>query len=165
MSDPKKFALYGGILMFIIGVLAFVPTLYWSAGDLPALTIENSYGYFLGYVPMNIFNKSALIVFGLMGIAAATWRHNSLPLSIKYSRMIMVVMGVLAVLGLFEQTNTLYGYWPLFGANIVLYALFAVVGGYFGFKLTSMVPHTYEKDSRVDQEHKHHFKMPHFGRH
>ncbi len=163
MSDPKKFALYGGIVLLVMGVLAFVPNLYTASAELPRLNVENSYGYFLETFPMNIFNKVALIVLGLMGIAAATWRHNSLPLSIKYSRFVMVMSGALAILGMFEQTNTLFSYMPLYGANIPFYGLFAVLGGYFGYKLTSMVPHTYEKTTANESVKHHHFKTPHLG--
>lgn len=171
MTDPKKFALFGGILMLIVGLLSLVPNLYYASTALPQLNVEASYGYFLGVIPMNIFNKAALIVFGLLGIAAATWRHNSLPLSIKYSRLIMVVMGVLAIMGMFEQTNTFFGYAPLFESQIAVYGLLAILGGYFGYRLTSLVPHTYEKNAsdarahRTDDRAHHHFKMPHFGKH
>jgi hypothetical protein len=44
-------------------------------------------------------------------------------------------MGALAILGIIPQTNTLGGYYPLFGANIAVYAIFAVLGAYFGFTL------------------------------
>ncbi len=166
MSDPKKFALYGGIVMLVMGVLALVPNLYWGAADLPGLNVEYSYGYFLGTFAMNIFNKAALIVLGLLGIAASSWRNNSLPMSIKYSRLVMVIMAALAVLGMFEQTNTLFGYLPLFGYEIAIHGLFAVLGGYFGYRLTSMVPHTYERNQTNGEKfNKHHFKMPHFRGH
>lgn len=161
MSDPKKFALYGGIVMLVIGVLAFVPNLFWNTGDLPVLKVEASYGYFLGQVPMNVINKVGLIVLGLLGITAANWRYNSLPMSINYSRFIMVLMAVLAALGLYQQTNTLFGYMPLFGANVLFYGLFALVAGYFGFKLSSMVPDTY-KERHIEPHEKRHFPI-HFG--
>jgi len=156
MSDPKKFALYGGIVMLVLGVLAFVPNLYWNTGDLPMLNAEYSYGYFLGQVPMNVFNKVGLIVLGLLGISAANWRYNSLPMSINYSRLVMVVMAILAALGLYQQTNTLFGYMPLFGANVLFCGLVALIAGYFGFKLTSMVPQSYKE--RHDEGHRHHEK-------
>jgi hypothetical protein len=48
-------------------------------------------------------------------------------------------MGIAAILGIFSETNTLGGYWPLFGADAWLHAVFAVAGGYYGFALTSKV--------------------------
>lgn len=46
-------------------------------------------------------------------------------------------MGVLTILGLFPQTNTLGGYWPIFGADVLLHAVLAIAGAYFGYMLTS----------------------------
>lgn len=86
---------------------------------------------------MNILNKIALIVFGLVGIAASSGRTNDLPRSIAYSRWVFFVMGALAILGLIPQTNTLFGYAPLFGYEVLAHAFLAALGGYFGYALTS----------------------------
>lgn len=137
---PRHFALYGGILMLVVGALAFIPTLSEAPLGLPILKVETSYGLFLGIFAMNVFNKIALIAFGLAGIAASQAENRSLPASIQYSRWVFIVMGVLTVLGLFPQTNTLFGYWPIFGGTFWANAVIAIVGAYFGFALTSKVP-------------------------
>jgi len=136
--DPKKFSLIGGIVMTAIGILAlFIPG---TLDTLPILKVEYSYGLFLGLFPMNIVNKFLLIAIGLSGIAAGSAKFTALPLSIKWSRMVMVFMGVAAALGLIPQTNTFFGYWPLFGNEVWAHGLFAVAGAYFGFALSSRVP-------------------------
>jgi hypothetical protein len=140
--DPRKFALYGGSVMLLMGVVALIPALAGSTIGLPVLNLETSYGEFLGLIPMNIINKLALIAFGIAGIACANSKFTSLPASILYSRVVMIVMGIAAVLGLMPNTDTFFGYWPLFGGNIWVYAIFALLGGYFGFALTSHVPKT-----------------------
>ncbi len=138
---PKRFALIAGILMVLTGVLAFVPSLnVMPTADMPALNVNNSYGLFLGYIPWNVLNKIALIAFGAAGIAASQFPATNLPASIRWSRIIFAVMGVLAILGLIPQTNTLGGYMPLFGWGIVSHAVASVLGAYFGFALTSRVP-------------------------
>lgn len=135
--QPRKFALFGGALMLLMGAVSLIPALYdYPAAMLPALKIENSYGLFLGIFPMNIFNKVALIVFGAAGIIVSQLATTALPASVKWSRWVFGVMGVAAVLGLFPQTETLYGYWPLFGAEVWTHGVFAVLGAYFGFALT-----------------------------
>lgn len=136
--DPRKFAMFGGIVMLLMGVFSLI--MPGSLDTLPILKVENSYGLFLGLFPMNILNKIALIVFGLMGIAAASSKFTALPLSIKYSRLVMVFMGVAAILGLIPATSTLFGYWPLFGYEVAAHGIFAIIGAYFGFALTSKVP-------------------------
>lgn len=133
--DPKKFAMVGGGVMLAMGVLALA---FPGVGQtLPVLNLENSYGLFVGIFPMNVLNKVALILFGVVGIAVASSKFRSLPLSILYSRVVMVAMGALAILGMIPQTNTLFGYWPLFGNEIWAHALFAVLGGVFGFALSA----------------------------
>ena len=53
---PKRFALIGGIIMLAVGVLALIPNFVGLADSLPVLRVQESYGYFLGLVPMNIVN-------------------------------------------------------------------------------------------------------------
>jgi hypothetical protein len=123
--------------MLVMGAFALIPALYdYPAAMLPALKVENSYGLFLGIFPMNIFNKVALIAFGAAGIFASQLPTTALPASVKWARAVFVVMGIAAVLGLFRQTDTLSGYWPLFGAEVWSHGIFAILGAYFGFALT-----------------------------
>ena len=145
----KKFALIGGSLMMILGLFALIPTLSVYSETLPALNLEASYGYFLGIFPMNIVSKTVLILFGIAGISASNANtmgvtdHNislkenisindSKP-SIIWARVVLFAMGALALLGIFDQTATFGGYYPLFGSMVWLNALFAVFGGYFGY--------------------------------
>lgn len=147
---PRRFALVGGIVMLLLGLLSLVPSLQGSALELPVLRLETSYGLFLGLFPMNILNKLALIGFGVWGIAASRMKYRELPASITYSRAVFYVMGALAVLGLIPQTNTLFGYWPLFGAEVALHAVFAVVGAYFGYALSAKVPEVAPRGGPTD---------------
>lgn len=152
--SPKNYALFGGALMVILGALAFVPNLNQAPleAGLPSLLVENSYGFFLGLFAMNIFNKAAMIVIGLWGIAASRAPTTSLPRSVQWSRWVFGILGVLAVLGAIPQTNTLYGYVPLFGAMIGLHAVFAVLGAYFGFALTAKAHKENESLRRGDRD-------------
>lgn len=136
---PRRFALISGIVMLALGVIALIPQMAGSIEGLPLLRVEQSYGWFLGLFAMNIFNKLALIAFGLGGLYAYSNEPTSLPKSILFSRILFYAMGVLAVLGLFPQTNTLNGYWPLFGADAALHAVGAAMGAYFGYALSAQV--------------------------
>ena len=148
---PKQFALIAGIVMVIAGDLALVPSFnVLPTLGMPALNIDTSYGLFLGYVPMNVLNKLALIAFGAVGIAISQAPATALPGSIRWSRIIFVVMGALAILGLFPQTQTLFGYMPLYSWDVVTHAVMAVLGAYFGFALTARVP-----DQKMAPSHSH----------
>jgi hypothetical protein len=134
---PKRFAMIGGILMLIVGALAFVPALNEAPLGLPVLNLDTSYGLFLGLFPMNVLNKLALIIFGVLGILAASRESVSLPMSIRYSRIIFYIFAVVAILGIFPQTNTLFGYWPLYGNEVWSHGIVALIAAYFGFSLSS----------------------------
>ena len=150
---PRMYALIGGIVMLAVGVLSLIPSLVGTQATLPALNLDTSYGLFLNLFPMNIVNKVALILFGAAGIYASQASGRSLPMSILWSRVVFVVMGLAAIAGLFEATNTVYGYWPLFGNEVWAHGVFALLGAYFGFTLTSKVPDMVPRQMRNGREH------------
>jgi hypothetical protein len=141
--NPKKYALIGGILMLAFGAAALVPNLsqYPTDGTLLPLDVNTSYGLFLNMFPMNIFNKLALIVFGVLGIWAANVQGKNLSMSMWWSRAVLFVMGAAAIVGLIPQTCTLYGYWPMYGATVYSHAVFAILGGIFGYALSTKASH------------------------
>lgn len=145
---PRKFALVGGIFMLAVGAFALIPQFVGSAENLPLLTVNDSYGLFMGLFAMNVLNKIAMIVLGLGGIYAASRPATSLPASIQFSRIVLFVTGAFAILGLFPATNTLYGYMPLFGNNVGLHAVFAILGAYFGYALSAKVPNVADEPVR-----------------
>ena len=113
--------------MLIIGVLSIIPGLEGPTSTIPMLKVNTSYGLFMGLLPMNIFNKIALIAFGVAGIAVS--RKATVNESVTDCKIVFCVMGTLAVLGAFHTTNTLGGYWPLFGGEILGHGLFALAAG------------------------------------
>lgn len=133
--NAKNFALVGGIVMLVIGALSLIPAFTGLAFGLPILKIETSYGLFLGVFPLNIVNKAILIGLGLWGVAAASDPVLSIQRSISFSRWVFALSAVFVVLGLFPQTNTLFGYVPLFGAGVWLHAVMALLGGVFGYSV------------------------------
>ena len=130
----KNFALIGGLVMLMMGLISFLPTLNVVEG-LPPINVNLSYGMFLDLFPLNIFNKLALILFGAAGVWAYFVKDNY-HFSILFSKVVFWAMGALAILGLFPETNTLFGYWPLFGFEIIAHGIFALLGGYFGYVAT-----------------------------
>lgn len=129
--SAKKFALYGGVIMFFLGLLSLFPGLEGSSIDLPDIKVEVSYGRFLGLFPMNVFNKIILIIFGISGIVAGRVTDSSY--SIHFSRVVFFFMGTVTFFGFYNATNTLNGYMPLFSGDIVLHGVLAVIGGICGF--------------------------------
>ncbi len=152
--NPRRFSLYGGLFFLVVGVLALIPSLSNEmTAHLPYIYVQKSYGVFLNMFPMNIFNKVALIGFGLAGLFVNRDSAVSLPESISFSRWVAYLSGALTILGLFPATNTLFGYWPLFGADAAFHGAMAVVGAYFGFALSAKVPDVDIKTRRPAHPH------------
>lgn len=137
IMHPRRFAFVAGIVMLVAGLLALIVP--GPVAGLPVLRLEQSYGFFLNLFPMNIVSKIAAILLGGAGIAAANMKNTSLPNSILWSRVVFYAMGALAILGLFPETNTLGGYWPLFGASFWANAIFSLLGAWFGYYMSSKV--------------------------
>ena len=122
----QAYALVGGLLMVALGIWALaVPGVIND--NLPTLSINNSYSWFMGNVPLNIVNKFMLIAYGIAGMAVS----KRIDLSVNWSRFVFITMGIFAVMGLFPQTNTLFGLAPLFSTSIIVHGIFAIFGGIF----------------------------------
>ena len=155
--NTRRFAMIAGTVMFLMGLMSLFPMFYQTVIEsgiaLPPLNVEASYGLAFSVFPMNIFNKIALILFGLAGIAAAretgvitnegdalmgsnTWDATVTDpdkSSVFWSRAVFWFMGVLTILGIIPQTQTFFGMMPLFGAEVWAHAVFAALGGVFGY--------------------------------
>lgn len=133
MANVKNYALVTGVCLLVIGALALIPAFSGLSFGLPILRIETSYGLFLGIFPFNIVNKFLFIGFGLWGIASASDPVLSLPRSTVFARGMFLISLVEVILGIIPQTNTFFGYIPLFGAGIWLNAVIALASGIFGY--------------------------------
>ena len=112
-----------GAVFVAIGLLAFVPPL-----------VPN--GNLLGVFPVNAAHNLVHIGLGVWGLVAGA----SLAAALFYFRGIAVIYGVLAVLGLFPATNTLFGLAPIHGADVILHGVLALIAAYLGFFRSSSKP-------------------------
>jgi hypothetical protein len=132
---PRQFARIAGSLMILMGVLALIPAFSTFPDWMTPLNLNESYGYFMGLIPMNIVNKVILIALGSWGILAAADSTRGLPMSINWSRFIGGFGALMFILGIIPSSATLGGYVPLYGYDIGLHFVMGVLGAYFGFAL------------------------------
>lgn len=126
----RYFVLIIGILFILAGVGGFVPFVTPPMSpDAPPLSIDMSYGYLLGLFPINVVHNLVHLSLGIWGVAV--YRHAAQAR--LYCRWLAVILVVFTVLGLVEQTMTLFGLMPLFGHDIWLHALEALIAGYLGY--------------------------------
>ena len=69
------------------------------------------------------------MLFGLWGLLAS----RSLGGSVTYARAVAIIYAVLTIAGLVPNLNSMYGMVPLYGNDIWLHALLAIVAAYFGW--------------------------------
>lgn len=134
--QTRYFSLVAGIVYLIAGIAGFIPGLLVRSPDLPAVTVDTLYGRVLGLFPVNILHSIVHLAIGIWGIAA--WR--SFAGAQAYARGIAVIYGVLTIIGLIPATNTLFGLVPLFGHDIWLHALTAIIAAYFGWVAVTEAP-------------------------
>ena len=128
--NTRTFALIFGIVFLIIGAGGFVPGLTdHSAPAHEDLTMTSFFGLELGLFPVNLLHNIVHILFGIWGLLA----YKSLSASRGYAKGVAIIYAVLTVMGLIDGLNTTFGLIPLYGADVALHAVLALVAAYFGF--------------------------------
>lgn len=124
----RHFAAIFGIVFLLAGAAGFVPGLSPTHAH-PGVSVTASSRLALGLFPVNILHNLVHLAFGLWGVLAA--RH--IPAAFGYAKGVAIIYAVLTVMGLIALTATTLGLVPLYGNDIWLHALLALVAGYFGF--------------------------------
>ena len=131
--STRTFAMIFGIVFLIVGAGGFVPGLTdMHAGMHPAdarITMTTMFGYELKLFPVNVLHSIVHLLFGVWGILAA----RSLGGARGYFRAVAIIYAVLTVMGLIPALYTTFGLIPLYGNDVWLHALLAIVAAYFGW--------------------------------
>lgn len=125
----RTFALIFGIIYLLVGILGFIPALNHHHADMPAIAVDSFYGRLLGLFPVNILHNIVHLAIGLWGIVAS----KSVSGARFFGKALAVIYGLLAILGLIPGANTMFGLVPIYGHDVWLHALSALIAGYFGF--------------------------------
>jgi hypothetical protein len=126
----RYFALILGIIYVIVAILGFIPGLATPPpADAPSLALSTSYGYIFSLFAVNIVHSLVHLIVGIWGILA----FRGFGAARVFSRTMFVVFAILTILGLIPGLNTLFGFVPLFGADVALHAVTALLAAYFGF--------------------------------
>ncbi len=126
----RTFALAFGVIFLVVGILGFVPGLVGVPGAAPPLGIRGGYGYLFGLFPVNVLHDLVHVVLGAWGLVAA----RALPSARTYARGLTWIYAILAVMGLIPGLSTLFGLVPLFGHDVWLHVLTAIIAAWFGYR-------------------------------
>lgn len=131
--NTRTFAMIFGIVFLIVGVGGFLSPLTPMGGmNMDAdsqVKMTTLFGYELKLFPVNVLHDIVHLLFGIWGVLAA----RSLGGARAYFRGVAIIYAVLTVMGLIPTLKTTFGLIPLYGNDIWLHALLAVVAAYFGW--------------------------------
>lgn len=135
--NARTFSLLAGVAFILIGILGFVPAAMTPppVGG-PAVTIENSHGMLLGLFPVNALHSGAHLLFGVWALLA----YGGFASAILFARGTAVIYGLLTVMGLVPGLEAAFGLMPLYGHDIWLHGVIALVAAWVGWG--SRVPTT-----------------------
>jgi hypothetical protein len=125
----RTFALLFGIVFLAVGLLGFVPGAMHVPTGSHHVTMTQNYGDLLGLFPVNMLHNIVHILFGIWGLLA----FRSLSGALTYARSVAIIYAVLAILGLIPAFDTTFGLIPIYGNDVWLHVLLAVVAAYFGW--------------------------------
>ena len=126
--STRTFALLFGIVFLAVGVAGFIPGLVQPLHPNHP-PVDYNGGQLLGLFPVNLLHNAVHILFGLWGLLAS----RSLAGSVTYARAVAIIYAVLTVAGFVPNLNSMYGLVPLYGNDVWLHAVLALVAAYFGW--------------------------------
>lgn len=127
----STFALIVGIGYLAAGLMGLIPVfLVPPPIDAPPTNFTLLYGYLLGLFPMNLLHSLINMMVGAWGLS--TWSGRSSATT--FSRGLAILFGALAVMGMLPMLNTTLGMIPLYGNDVWLHGITAVIAAYFGWR-------------------------------
>lgn len=126
--NTRTLAAVFGVVFVLVGIVGFFPSP--PPPDAPPLIVEHGHGLALGMFPVNTLHNIVHVLFGLLGLAAAI---GSVMSAKAYFQALALSYGLLTVLGLLGPTSTVFGLVPIWGNDIWLHGLIAIVAGIIGF--------------------------------
>ncbi len=129
MPLVQRFAQIFGAIYLLVGILGFIPPLIEPKLPGVALGIPALSGFLIGLFAINWLHSVAHLAIGAAGLAS----YRSPVGARSYALALGVVYLLLFLLGLIPGLNTVFGLLPLFGADVILHLLTALIafGAYF----------------------------------
>lgn len=132
----RNCALALGIIFLLLGIAGLIPSFI----SLPSSTFDSGlpldadgtyskgFGFLFGAFPTNFIHNLVHIAVGVLGITAASTGNARL-----YNRGFALSYALIFAMGILPLTQTVFGIMPIFGNNVWLNGLTAVIAGYYGF--------------------------------
>lgn len=127
--NPRPFAWIVGALLLLLGIAGFIPPLTRPEDD--ALRIAAGVGgpQLLGLFPTSFVLSGIHLLLGAWGL----WAGRRIARAVRFARFAGLVFLLLLVLGTIPGADTLFGAAPLYGNNLLLHGLLAILCLLFGW--------------------------------
>jgi len=138
----RYFALGVGVAFLLAGGAGFLPFFIASPRPTaPDLVVNAGYGLLLGLFPVNIIHNLFHLGVGLLGLLA----FRTYSAALLFAQCLGITLAVFTLMGLVPAFRTGFGILPLYGHDIWLHGLEAIVGIYLGFFAARKTPVVAEK--------------------
>ena len=127
----RTFALVFGIIYLLVGILGFTGLATAPPAGDTHHNIQFGHSYLLGLFPVNTLHNIVHLIIGLWGLLAS----RSVGGARLYAKVLAIAYGLLAIMGIIpsDTINTTFGLIPIYGHDVWLHALSALIAAYFGF--------------------------------
>lgn len=127
--NPQPIAWIAGTLLAILGICGFIPPL--TPIETSPLRISAGVGgpQLFGIFPVSYALSGLHAALGLWGVLSG----SRLPMAVLYARISGFLFLVLLVMGVIPGTDDLFELAPLYGPNLMLHFLLAVLCFLFGW--------------------------------
>jgi hypothetical protein len=130
----RYFALVIGIVYLLVGIVGFIPASLSPPGvvgpdSARGLSVTALHGRLMGLFPVNLLHDVVHVLIGIWGIAA----YRSFDGARAFARGLAIIYGLFAAMGLIPRLDTVFGLVPLYGHDVWLHAVTALVAAYFGW--------------------------------
>jgi heme A synthase len=127
--NPRPFAYAAGTLLLILGIAGFVPPLVQLENDPLRQAAGVGGPQLLGVMPTSYFLSALYAAVGAWGIFAGSRPGRA----VRFARRAAILFAVLLILGTIPGLDTLFGAAPLYGNNLLLHGVLAVLCLLFGW--------------------------------
>jgi hypothetical protein len=149
VSAPS-FAFIVGLAYMALGILGMLASLVIGApSDAPAPAVTMNYGYLFGVFAVNAVLNVAHFTLGFWGVVAWTGALSA----VNYARTLSFITAGLALMGLIPGLKTAFGAAPLYGHDVWLHALTAILAAYIGFRSTARAVVAMTQEAPVERRH------------
>jgi hypothetical protein len=142
--NPRPFAWTAGALLLLLGIAGFIPPLTPAEDDPLRIAAGVGGPQLLGLFPSSYVLSALYVALGAWGL----WSGARLARSVRFSRIAFAIFALLLVLGTIPGADILFGLAPLYGNNLLLHGILAILCFLFGW----LYRHPQVEEAAEDQD-------------